>query len=266
MSTIIGIKTTSEQGKPAIVIAADTQVTTHAEDDDRPLEKEVGSKLILADRFVMAYAGSMEYLSRFRKVMSGDRRYNFLSGDGKTKSDPKKAEEIVREALKNRDCPELLLTNKEAMKKRVITADDVSLFLLAANCYPGRDTLFLGEIDIYGNVQDPVKVDPDEDFDKGFPYVVLGSGKENAMKYVSEQLGRDKFIADDLNLRDCYALARGALKAASADIGTSGLDMAVLTRDRRYDPGKRIREAMDEAAERASAAFIDELEPETKGD
>jgi len=77
----------------------------------------------------------------------------------------------------------------------------------------------------------------------------IGSGEEHANKYIGEQ---SVLIPGRLSLDRGVEIAFNSLKAASRDLYTTGLDIAVLTSDSiDSEVGMRVRESMNSAENKA---------------
>ena len=75
--------------------------------------------------------------------------------------------------------------------------------------------------------------------------MVLGSGKDEAEKYIEECIEGETFDSYNINIESAIRLCTGALKKARYDIFSGGpMDLVVVRSDKVYSYGEKIKNSL----------------------
>lgn len=238
MTVLVGIKTNSGP-VDAVVLGSDTQLS-YLDEDGNPIGKRPFLKMVYGDFWALALSGAYtdELRSFYNKLRKpDDKRYkNF---------DKHKLETMISKSVANKRFLEINELNANYLREGG-DLDEAHEFLMSIN----RPRIELFHVDPFGNLKLPKKNNC---------YIVLGSGEEDASKYIEEQFEEDIYDSDDVDLKVAMELCRKAVKSASqkGDI-MSGLplDLIVLRKEGIRSYGKRIRNAIEEADEREFGSIV----------
>jgi len=238
MTSLIGIK--ANYGEDAIVIAADTQVSSY--EGDVVVSKEDKSKVEIFDNCVFAISG--EFPDGFNSELS--KFYKFLRGDKRTGSNPEKVKKMIEDVIRTRRFMRIDDINSRLnLEKRISWEEDavdyLNTFIFASNI-PNLD---LWEVDIYGNLIHPSRFKSRE-----FPYIILGSGSNHMKDFIKRNISEGSYHPDKIDIETAMEIAVGCVECAKKTDSHSGLsyDLVILLRNEIIDEGKEIREDINRAA------------------
>ena len=135
--------------------------------------------------------------------------------------------------------PEWNLYNSMA-RRNGMEVDDIGTLLILAY-FSGKVDMW--EVDEFGNLKQPQK-------EKEIEYLTIGSGSSDVEDYFKELLNdetSDKIDRVPIDIPTAIDLAVGALSRAESDPGTSGMNIAVLTKHGAQEYGDSIKTAVDAA-------------------
>jgi len=225
MTTIIGMKTNI--GDEAIVLASDTQLNYY-DDDDNVIAKRPLLKIIHGDFWALACSGGdTDELRRFYNKLKNpdDKRYTNFGAE--------KLKEMMLKSINGKRFYEINELNAKYMKEEG-DIDSTHEFVMAVN----KPNVDIFHIDSFGNLKKP----------KNRNYIFLGSGKDEAEKYIEECIDGDTFDAYNLNIEDAIRLSTGAIKKSKYDILSGGpMDLVVIERSNISSFGKEIRNSLEKA-------------------
>lgn len=222
MTTIIGIKTNVDD--EAIILASDTQMN-YFDEDDNVIAKRPMLKMINGDFWALAYSGAdtNELRSFYNKLRNpNDKRYKNFGKE--------KLAEIMIKAITKKRFYEINELNAKYIREGgdLESADE---FLMAVN----KPKVDIFHIDVFGNLKNS----------ENGNYLVLGSGKGEAEKYIEERIEGETFDSYNINIESAIGLCAGALKKASYDIFSGGpMDLVVVRSDRVYSYGEKIKNSL----------------------
>jgi 20S proteasome alpha/beta subunit len=98
-----------------------------------------------------------------------------------------------------------------------------------------RPKVDIFHIDVFGNLKNSENEN----------YLVLGSGKDEAEKYIEECIEGETFDSYNINIESAIRLCTGALKKARYDIFSGGpMDLVVVRSDKVYSYGEKIKNSL----------------------
>jgi len=238
MTTIVGIKTNTGI-IDAVVLGSDTQLS-YLDEDGNAIAKRPILKMVYGDFWALAPCGAYtdELKSFYNKLRKPeDKRYRNFDKD--------KLETMIAKAVGSKRFIQIDELNANYLKEGG-DLEESHEFLMAVN----RPRIELFHVDPFGNLISPKK---------NKSYMVLGTGEEDASKYIEEQFEEDIYDTNDIDLRVAMDLCRKAVKSASqkGDI-MSGLplDLIVVRKEGIRAYGKRIRNAIEQADEKEFNTII----------
>ena len=231
MTTLVGIKTNSGSIE-AVVLGSDTQLN-YLDEDGNPISKRPILKIIYGDFWALASCGAYtdELRSFYNKLRKPeDKRYkNFDKG---------KLESMINKTVGCRRFIQIDELNANYLRDGG-DLEEANEFLMAIN----KPRIELFHVDPFGNLILPKK---------NKNYIILGTGGNDAKKYMEEQFENDVYDSDDIDLKVAMELCRKAVKNVSqkGDI-MSGLplDLIVVRKEGIKAYGKRIKNAIEQADE-----------------
>lgn len=225
MTTTLGIKTNVDD-IDAIVLGSDTQVV-YIDSQNNPYKKKLFYKIVAGDFWVLAQSGNItDELRRFYNKLSNPERFKDFN---KTK-----VQDIILQAIEKKRFFEVNELNASLYRETQDFSESGIEFLLATN----KPDLNLYHIDPFGNLIES----------ENEPYLVLGSGHEEAIKYLDEKIDRETYDTGNINLERALMLSRRALKRAETDIFTGGpMDLVVVRKDTIHSYGKQIKRRIEES-------------------
>lgn len=235
MTTLIGIKT-NVGPIDAIILGSDTQLD-FTDEEGKPLWKKPFYKIVHGDFWAMGHAGTVtDDVRRF---------YNRLTNPDKFKDfDKSKVEQMIMRAIESKRFIEIDELNANYYRPLQKT-EDIPEFLMAVN----KPQLNLYHIDIYGWLIPP----------ENGVYIVLGSGREEAERYIEEKIEGNDYETSDIDLERALTLYRRSLKRAESDIFSGGpMDLIVVKKDKIDSYGRRIRKTIEIAEKKVFDEILKE--------
>ena len=236
MTTIIGIK--ASLGLEGVVFCSDTQLNHYVDGNLTKTETDKADKILLGKKWMMGFAGAFDKdISHFLRSLTQPKRYGSTHHDSFS---------IIASAIKRYELgtkykkqhfPELNSYNLMALRNGT-KLDDLSTLLMAAHFSGNVD---MWEIDEFGNLKQPQK-------EKEIEYLAIGSSSSIVDEYFERLLNdetTDKIDQSRIDIPTAIDLAVGALDLAENDPDTSGMNIAVLTKNGAREYGHSIRAAVD---------------------
>ena len=233
MTTIVGIKTNygPEEG---IVMGSDTQLS-YTDGDGQAWKGRI-QKIIYGQSVMLGHAGVVDRnLYDFQRTFLGQRKG----------SSEEITLQLINQAMVNHNkgvrykqthFPIFNDLNALALREGIPILD-LHIFLLAIN----SPKLNLWEIDEFGNLKKSPRI-------REFEYLAIGSGSDNALKYIDQTVMRAKVDASKINIPQAIDLVVTSLHRAAEDLNTGdGIDVVIMTYSKITSYGKRIRNALSKA-------------------
>lgn len=248
ITTIIGVNTNF--GKKGIVLCADTQLSIVSAKEGTLEEKgELTYKIICGPNWALGNVGRTDSheVQHFLKVMEAKKKQE-------------EAYQMIKQALENYSkpkyegphFPEVNHLNMMLARKGE-ELEDLPFFILAAN----KPYMGLWVLDQFGNLIEPDKKNRIE-------FVCVGSGKEDVIKYIVEELiYKEKIDITSIDIPNAIDLVVDSLhRAEKKDVYTGGpLDIAILTETAVSHYGKVMRQDLEDAEERRIKLIKEEYIP-----
>ena len=211
----------------------------------------------------MSYTGGIDTHAfyRFMKIMEGGKRY--LNKDRKEDTPGK----IVRRAItqyrkygskiEGSHFREVYEMNSGSMRED-IEMDDLASFVLAA--YFDKRVKGLWYVDEFGNLQEPREHKNDEETDKDFDYICIGSGGEDMERFIEKQVLEGEIEHRDIDIKRAIRIVKACLDEAPRKDSSTGYlkDVAIINSQgvRRY--GEKFKNALTEAEEQVWSLIEEE--------
>lgn len=239
MTTIVGLQGVY-QGKPVVVLASDTTITSertenHGEITRRIKDQGLCKKMYptLDGKGIVAIAGDLNDLTTrlLQKLVRGEVDIQYVCAEKKF--------------------PEFLEATLAQTGGKTMQPGKETFFLLA---YPDTN----GSPQLYscwplGCVEQVRRTS-------------VGSGSDHAIAFINRELtyGRQPRLnfldrEESPNVQDCIKLASGGVRCAARDMYTNGLDVSVVTPDGVKSYGERIRKTLELAEQETIHGICEEF-------
>jgi hypothetical protein len=216
MTTLVGIA--AKRGKnPGVVMASDLASTRQSWENMGDIAVKVSTQRETQKIWVDKKGELAVSMTGINDPIYTGFLYDLLNGDIN-----------FRKSIENGFFEDLLRINLNRFDGRV-WQNDSSNSLLISTRYDDEPKLWtcwpLGRVD-------------ERDF------TAIGSGSDHALRYISEQ---EILTPKQITTKQAISYAGNAVKTASADIYTAGLDLVVVSADKIRQYGKRIKKRVDDA-------------------
>jgi len=253
MTVAIGIKSTLDN---TIVLLSDTQITSTVKEGET---KSKTHKIINGDFWAFCPVGSffLQDFERFCRELAYPKRYEKLMyGFGPNPKDyfVKLLESFPQSMSAYRSNPTRMTGLDTLNAIASLTEEDNPTSLLFAVNSP-RVELFY--VDAFGNLRNYV----DKDDDTEEPFLVAGSGREGAIKQLRDDVLK-RGLGSSITTGDALQLGISALKKASSDMYTTGLDFTIISKGKIDPKGKNLDEAIEKAIEEVVQQAIQDYSPQ----
>ncbi len=230
MTTIVGINTNI--GEEAVILGSDTQMN-YFDEDGNVVSKRPMLKMIYGEFWALAYSGGdTDRLRSFYNKLRNptDKRYKNFGKERLT--------EMVSRAVNKKRFYEI-----NELNAKYGDAELTNEFIMVIN----RPKIDLFHIDIFGNLKNSGSEN----------YLVLGSGKDEAKKYIDEYRDGETFESYNIDIEGAVRLCTGALKKAKNDIFSGGpMDLIVIKQGGINSFGRKIKESLENEEKRVLEEII----------
>ncbi|MBI2452301.1 hypothetical protein HYV50_04475 [Candidatus Pacearchaeota archaeon] len=246
MTTIIGLKTNYEAN--SIIIVSDRQKCRY--EGDKLIAKEPVKKIYSGKSWSMADdGGDDDEVIDFYHTLQGrsakqDKQFDQVDLQERTKS-------MIEKVIKESFFAEVRDLNTKLMKNGA-DLDQTHSFIFATT----HPELGLWLIDPFGNLHKPHE-------QNHFQYIAIGSGKEEAEKYIDSLINGEKVDREKITTRRGIKIAKETIAEAEKDAFTGlGYDLVILNQQKWVKEwGKKIRNDMKKAEEMSLESIANEYEP-----
>ena len=241
MTSIIGIRARHNSGNYYVLMGADTQQTNYIK--NKPVTKSLTNKIWAGEWGAIAITGSADESDEFEE-------FKEIFSDRDRKSSKKEsALEVINKAITPNEKGERIFQEVNDLNRRLskkgLCVDDLNEFILATS-NPSVDLYYvdsLGNVFNYKEFCDVYRIEKSK-----LEYLTLGTGEDILIKYINRRINDKSNPIDSKNtpVINISLTIREALRYASKDLQTGGIDLVSITKNGGYPWGAKIRSKLEE--------------------